>query len=199
MSMRKLRILLLRLWGVPLVFLVVCVRPRWSVGSVTEVVVELGGYFFLLAGLALRAWSILYIGGRKSSRLVTDGPYSICRNPLYVGTFLAVIGASMCLENFALLLAALVVFLPIHWLVTRLEEEHLESKFPGQYAEYRKRVPRFWPRLRNYRAREQLLVSMPVIRRMMVDAACVLLIPKLEDILDALNQAHVLPVLWYFP
>jgi protein-S-isoprenylcysteine O-methyltransferase Ste14 len=42
----------------------------------------------LWPGATLRLWSTLYIGGRKRVVLVSDGPYSLCRNPLYVGTFL---------------------------------------------------------------------------------------------------------------
>ncbi len=39
-----------------------------------------------LIGIAIlgRLWCTLYIGGRKSAVIVSDGPYSIVRNPLYV-------------------------------------------------------------------------------------------------------------------
>jgi len=39
----------------------------------------------LLAGVAVtgRAWSLMYISGKKNASLVTVGPYSLCRNPLY--------------------------------------------------------------------------------------------------------------------
>lgn len=50
LSLRKLRILLLRLSGIPLVFLAVFVRPRWRVGSDVAFAVEFIGYLFLLAG-----------------------------------------------------------------------------------------------------------------------------------------------------
>ena len=199
MSPRKLRIMLLRLSAIPIVFLVIFVRPRWEVESATAVSIELAGDGFLLAGLAIRIWSILYVGGRKSHELVTTGPYSICRNPLYVGTFLLVIGVGLCFENLPVLLLTAVIILPVHVVVVRLEERHLASIFPEAYPAYMKRVPRFRPRLSTYESPEMVSVSVRAIRRVMVDTLAVLLIPEIEDLLEMLHHYHLVPVLWYFP
>lgn len=199
MSIRKLRILLLRLVSIPLIFLAVFVRPRWPVGSGTAFFVEFAGYLFLLAGLIIRIWSIFYIGGRKSHQLVTEGPYSICRNPLYVGNIILVIGVGLCFESIPLLAAAFLVLIPVHIVATRLEERHLESKFPAEYPKYREKVPRFWPRLRNYQTQDTVAVSVRAIRRIAVDCAGVLILPEVEDLLEVLHQRGVIPVLWHFP
>jgi len=199
MSLRKMRILLLRLSSVPIIFIVVFVRPRWEVGSAVAVAIESVGYLFLLAGLGVRMWSILYVGGRKSHELVTDGPYSICRNPLYVGTFLLVIGVGLCFENLLVLPALAVIVVPVHVIAARLEERHLVSLFPKEYSLYRQSTPRFWPRLRGYRSRESLVVSLHAVRRVVVDTAAVLLIPMVEDLLEVLHDHAVVPVLWHFP
>ena len=199
MSVRKLRVLLLRLSSAPLVFLAIFVRPSWAVGSTEAVVVEFAGYLFLLAGLAVRMWSILYVGGRKSDELVTQGPYSLCRNPLYIGTFLLAIGAGLCFENLLMLVATLGVILPAHVIATRLEERHLGEKFPREYPQYKAGVPRFWPRLRGYRSGPTVTVSVRAIRRVTVDTLAVLLIPEMEDLLEVLHAHGIVPVLWYFP
>ncbi len=199
MTLRKLRIGLLRGAFALIALLAVFVRPRWPVGGTTAVTVELVGYVFLLAGLVVRIWSILYIGGRKSDVLVTDGPYSLCRNPLYAGTFLLAIGAGLCFENIPMLLAAVAVVLPLHLLAARLEEKHLEAKFPAEYPLYRQRVPRFLPRFRNYHSSRAVEVPVRAIRRVVVDTVAVLLIPEMEDLLEVLHDHGLLPVLWHFP
>ena len=199
MAIRKLRLSLLRLSAVPLVFLAVFVRPEWSVESYTAFLVELAGYLFLLAGLGVRMWSTLYIGGRKSQELIMSGPYSLCRNPLYIGTFLLVVGAGLCFENILMLAATVIIIIPVHVIVARLEEHRLESLFPQEYPAYRKQVPSLWPRLRDYHGKTELLVSTRVIGRVLLDTIAVLLIPEIEDLLEVLHETGIIPVLWHFP
>lgn len=199
MSLRKLRVVLMRLSFVLLVLLAMFTAPSWSKDSTLSFTTELAGYLFLLAGLGIRMWSTLYIGGRKSQDLVTEGPYSICRNPLYMGTFLLAFGAAFCLENPAMLLATFLLVIPAHVLVARMEERHLESMFPEQYGQYQRQVPAFWPRLRNYHSPETVEVSVRAIRRMAIDTLGFLLIPAAEDVLDVLHNHGVFPILWRFP
>jgi protein-S-isoprenylcysteine O-methyltransferase Ste14 len=198
MSLRKKRIALIRLSFLPVVFLAMFVRPNCQTESTTAYCVELAGYVFLLAGLAIRIWSIFYIGGRKSHELVTEGPYSLCRNPLYVGTLLLAIGAGLSFENVLMLAAVILILLPLHLLAARWEEKHLLELFPDAFPAYAKRVPRFWPRLRNYHSPETVTVRVRAIRRIAVDTVGVLLLPEIEDLLELLHD-HGLPVLLRFP
>jgi len=199
MSLRKKRIALVRAASVPVVFLAVFVRPAWSTESTVAFCVESAGYLFLLGGLAVRMWSILYIGGRKSHELVTDGPYSICRNPLYVGTFLLAIGAGLCFENLLMLAAVFLIIGPVHLLAARMEERHLLELFPDAYPAYARQVPRFRPKFRNYRSREKVTVRVRAIRRIAIDTVGVLLLPEIEDLLEVLHHHQIIPVLWHFP
>jgi protein-S-isoprenylcysteine O-methyltransferase Ste14 len=141
---RKLRIGLLRAAFVPVVLCALFGWRSWQDASVTDFVVEWSGYVFLMAGIGIRLWSTMYIGGRKSKQLVTDGPYSLCRNPLYVGTVLLAVGASLCLENVLMLLVSLAIMIPVHAIVTVAEERHLEELFGDQFREYKRSVPRFF-------------------------------------------------------
>jgi len=199
MSLRKKRIALTRAAFVPVILLAVFVQPSWNPESTTAYFVELSGYVFLLAGVAVRLWSIHYVGGRKSHELITDGPYSLCRNPLYVGTFLLTVGACLCFENVLMLAAAFLVVVPMHLAAARWEERHLLELFPEAFPEYARSVPRFWPRLRNYHSRDSLSVPVRAIRRIAIDTAGVLLIPALEDLLEVLHRTHIVPVLLQFP
>ena len=197
MLARKLRIRILRLWFLLLIPVVIFVESSWIVGYETEIIVELSGYLLLLTGLLIRLWCILYIGGRKSKDLVMEGPYSICRNPLYVGTFLLAIGAGLCFENLLVLAFSIVIIIPAHLVVVRMEESQLETIFGEQYRLYKKQVPRYWPRRSGYKSRETVIVSVRSIRRIAMDTAGILLLPEIEDILELLHDHGVIPVLWH--
>jgi protein-S-isoprenylcysteine O-methyltransferase Ste14 len=199
MSLRKLRIDLLRLTFVPIVFIAVFVRPSWSLESITAFTMELCGYFFLLVGLIIRIWCSLYIGSRKSKEIIAEGPYSICRNPLYIGSFSLAIGVGLCFENLIILILIPAIIIPVHIIVARMEEAHLESKFGEQYRMYKQKVPRFWPRFSNYYSRDMIEVNVRSIRRIAMDTVGVLLLPQIEDLLELLHEHGVIPVLLHFP
>ncbi len=99
-----------------------------------------------LAGLALRAWSAGCLA--KNQRLATGGPYAHVRNPLYVGTLLVAAGLAIAARSAWLAVLFAAVFLFVYLPVIQLEEQHLRAIFP-EYAEYAKRVPALWPRLRS--------------------------------------------------
>lgn len=199
MSLRKLRIHLLRLVFIPVVFVAVFVRPYWSLESIMGFVMELGGYFFLLVGLVIRIWCSFYIGNRKSKELIVEGPYSICRNPLYIGSFLLAIGVGLCFENLLILIFVPAIIIPVHLVAARMEEGHLESKFGEQYRVYKQKVPRFRPRFSNYNSPDVIEVNVHSIRRIAMDTVGVLLLPQIEDLLELLHEHGVIPVLWHFP
>lgn len=112
---------------------------------------EVLGVLFILMGLGIRLWCTLYIGGRKNAELLSDGPYSLCRNPLYVGSILAAFGIGLQTEmlTFAVLCGA-VSWVIFHVVVSR-EERFLLIEFGASYSDYLKTTPRFRPRFSAYR------------------------------------------------
>jgi protein-S-isoprenylcysteine O-methyltransferase Ste14 len=123
------------------------------------------GWLAFLAGTLIRFWATLYIGGRKRHTLVCEGPYSLCRNPLYVGTFLTWIGTACFLQS---LTFAVGVALAI-WLFARgtvpAEEERLRVVLGRSYEDYCSRVPRFWPRLSGFRTSNTISVNVVGLRQ----------------------------------
>jgi protein-S-isoprenylcysteine O-methyltransferase Ste14 len=68
--------------GSVLVLATVLLTQPMLTGRIHEFL-EMAGVSLALLCVAGRMWSSLYIGSRKNRELVTAGPYSITRNPLY--------------------------------------------------------------------------------------------------------------------
>lgn len=99
----------------------------------------------ILAGLVLRSWAAGAL--RKQRVLATGGPYAWVRNPLYVGSFLMMVGFCTLLLEPPLIAAMAVPVAIMYWLAVRDEEGLLAELFPDAWREYAARVPRFipWP------------------------------------------------------
>lgn len=79
--------------------------------------------------------------------LVVKGPYKSVRNPGYLGAVAILLGESVVLQSYAVLIYALIVWLLLHIGVVLYEEPGLRKRFGHPYQEYCKTVPRWIPRL----------------------------------------------------
>ena len=78
---------------------------------------------------------------KRQNFLVTDGPFVLSRNPIYVGFILIYFGYAIAIRSWFIVLR-----IPMVWYFYRSvlqEEKNLEKVFGKQYTEYKKRVPRF--------------------------------------------------------
>lgn len=105
------------------------------------------GWICIATGVIGRLWCGLYIGGQKNQSLVTSGPYSICRNPLYLFSFLGGLGVALITETVIFPAVFVTLFLLYYTFVIRSEERHLQELFGDEFSAYCDRVPRFWPRI----------------------------------------------------
>jgi protein-S-isoprenylcysteine O-methyltransferase Ste14 len=118
----------------------------WQVnGSLGKLSDALGFALIVFAAFG-RIWSSLYISGYKEHRIVTEGPYAIVRNPLYVSSFIGALGMGLVTGNLRVLVLIAGAFLFYYPLVVLAEENNLQHKFGQAYREYASRVPRFLPR-----------------------------------------------------
>ena len=49
-----------------------------------SIALKIVGFILILIGGFGRLWSSLYIEGNKNEKLISGGPYSMMRNPLYI-------------------------------------------------------------------------------------------------------------------
>jgi protein-S-isoprenylcysteine O-methyltransferase Ste14 len=100
----------------------------------------------LLGGLAasrFRKHQTTIKPGQVSNLLMTDGPYRLTRNPIYVGMVLVLAGVALLLGG----LAEWFVLPVFIWLIARnvipVEESMLEERFGQEYHDYRASVRRW--------------------------------------------------------
>lgn len=103
------------------------------------------GLPLVVLGELIRVWSAGYL--TKLSGLVTAGPFAMCRNPLYMGSFLMSLGYMTMCNRPSVLIVGVILFWTLHGAAVAYEERLLRDKFGDDFKNYCKRVPRFLPRL----------------------------------------------------
>ncbi|MCA9122523.1 MAG: isoprenylcysteine carboxylmethyltransferase family protein [Planctomycetaceae bacterium] len=106
----------------------------------------------VLLGLGIRSWAAGTI--RKNAELATSGPYSLCRHPLYLGSFLMIIGfclATQPLINFPIVAPCVAL---IYMCSIRSEEVHLAQSFGELWQSYSAATPRLIPNFRRLNLRD---------------------------------------------
>jgi len=101
------------------------------------------GLALFLLGLALAVWARVYLGRnwgmpmseKADAELVTTGPYSRVRHPIYSGIILAMIGTTVAISLYWLI--AVAVIGPYFVYSARMEERYMAGLFPDAYPRYR--------------------------------------------------------------
>ena len=122
---------------------------HWIGHAEGEEILAVIGWVLVIAGLGVRLWTALYLGGRKNKQLISEGPYGLVRNPMYVGNIISVSGVALLTESVAAGLIIIFGTLLLYNATIRWEERRLARKFPDAYHNYCQHVPRLLPRLGN--------------------------------------------------
>jgi len=152
------------LTGLPIIFAVVAhpaymPGPAISVNGWTIGISLLGWYLYIVGTvLLIRAiftfgannLAMLYVYFPEEGQMVDSAIYSILRHPVYAG--IVRIGISLGLLNGNWFALTFGLFMPLGltiWL-RLVEEKELLERFGTGYADYRQKVPAFWPRLHDW-------------------------------------------------
>lgn len=114
------------------------------------------GFLMIIMGQGLRILTIgiSYIirGGKKrriyAEKLVTDGIFSHCRNPLYVGNILIITGFFCISGNLMGIMVGALGFIAIYGLIVQSEEAFLNAKFTEDYTVFCADTPRWIPQFK---------------------------------------------------
>jgi protein-S-isoprenylcysteine O-methyltransferase Ste14 len=165
--------------------------PAWLVE-----LAEMLGFALLVFACLWRIWSALFIAGTKDGELALTGPYSVVRNPLYIGNFLGVVGFGFAVEQPLLAVGLGLLFALFYPSVVSQEEKRLGVLFGESYRTYCARVPRWLPDWSLYEEPATVTVSPRRIRRAILDAMWFLWAFGVWEFIEELHSLKLLPTLF---
>ena len=187
---QKIRINILRALALCILPTPLFIRPYYD-DTLLGDVMEQAGVILIVACVFGRCWTILYIGGRKNEILVMTGPYSICRNPLYLFSTIGVLGFGLMLQSliYAALMTSL-VFLIFVWTI-RKEEVFLRQKFGEIYATYADRTPRIVPtNIKIINHALSVTINVQVLKRTFLDSILFILLIPISEVFEFLREVN---------
>ena len=104
---------------------------------------QITGLVIFLLGLALAVWARVYLGRnwgmpmseKADPELVTTGPYSTVRHPIYSGIILAMVGTTIAVSLYWLVAVVLLGGYFVYSAV--MEERYMTDRFPDTYPKYK--------------------------------------------------------------
>lgn len=167
---QSIRIAALRIFFLACIPLIAFTRSAWMEPEWLFEIAEVTGIMLIIFAVLGRFWAILYIGGHKNKQIMQDGPYSICRHPLYLFSTLGVVGLGLMLGSVILTAFLGLAVFSILTATAAREEAFLRTEFGPAYDVYAARVPRIWPKLSLFRCEPTVLVKIGTLRVNFFDA-----------------------------
>ena len=133
-------------------------KPVFAGSEELESIKDFIGFTIVLLGLIVRGTVIGYAyikrGGMNkkvyADKLVTAGMFTLCRNPLYLGNMLTVIGIFITHGDPLIMAIGILTYSFIYQCIILAEETYLENKFGKSFAAYCKKTPRWLPVLTRF-------------------------------------------------
>ena len=145
------------------------------------------------------SWQPHFVCSWRSKRIISEGPYSICRNPLYWGT-LTVLASQVCLyHSLTFALGAVVPILIYIYGVIPAEENHLRYKLGDEYLAYYNAVPKMWPNFANYSSPPEINVNLKGLRAEVLRILGWIGLPLLAMVLNFLRETPHWPRFFNLP
>jgi protein-S-isoprenylcysteine O-methyltransferase Ste14 len=158
---------------------------------------EFAGYLLVSAAAIGRVYCTAFLGGFKNRNVIDYGPFSICRNPLYLFSFIGVCGISLMSVNLFAIFAMPLGFLAIYIPLIKREEEYLIKTFGKEYLSYMKKTPRLFPNLKLYHAPATVEMTPRTLLNALKDSVMWFLAFPLLEFVEWLQDAGYLKPMFY--
>ncbi len=187
------RILLSRLVILPLGAVLLATESAWEVHPPWDGLLFMVGCVLVGVASIGRLWCSLYICGHKTKDLVTNGPYSMTRNPLYFFSAIGAVGVGLGTETLTVPALLLLLFALAYPSVIFTEERKLRALHGPAYDAYVARTPRFFPRRSALSEPDTYAVDPRRFRRALFDALWFVWLVGLLELAEALREAGAVP------
>ncbi len=183
-----------RMLAILLMIFIIFSKSVWEYQSplLGSILFSIGVLLAAIASLG-RMWCSLYIAGRKITELVTVGPYSMTRNPLYFFSLIGALGVALATETFLIPLIVLIAFAWFYPSVIQHEESELRSMHGERFDAYVKSVPKFFPKISNFTEPQEYMVKPIVFRKHIFSAVWFVWLIAVLKFIDALQQGGIIP------
>ena len=196
-KLNKNRMLLTRVLVVFVLVASFFTAPKISDQTVVYHAIRMLGYVLLIACAIGRIYSTAFIGGVKNKELIKQGPYSMCRNPLYFYSLLGAAGLGLVsaqLSYFALLFFSFLII--YNGLISR-EEEFLEKTFGADFEKFKKTVPKLFPNFKKFKASKELTFQPKYFNYAIRDAIWWFVPYPIFELIRYLHNAEIIKPLFY--
>lgn len=178
-----------------IVILLVAVSHRPLAQGIAGSFADIAGLLLMSSAALGRIWTSTFIAGQKDAQLVTHGPYSICRNPLYALSIVGSAGVGLAAGSAVLTVATFALVLVVSLRAIGAEERFLLSRHDAAFRRYCTEVPRLLPAWKRYAPPPVIEVNVLVYAKAFRDAGSFILIFVILQLVDALRAARLLPTL----
>ena len=121
-----------------------------AVRIIGVIITAIGVSVFIISVLQMKDNWRAGVQKEVKTNLVTNGIYSISRNPAFLGFDFMYIGILLVLFNRYLLAATIIAIVLFHLQIVNVEEEFLMEAFKEEYITYKKRVCRYIGRKKDH-------------------------------------------------
>ena len=164
---------------------------RWSVLS--------AGFTCVVLAVLGRLWCSMYLCGYKTKIVVSTGPYSVVRNPLYIFSLLGALGIGIATLSITLTIIIVAFLILVSVFTVSVEEDSLQTALGDSYYRYKSVTPRFIPSWKLYTVAPQYTIATRQMHSAFTDVPWFFVVFALAAGLPTLHASGILPSLVTLP
>jgi protein-S-isoprenylcysteine O-methyltransferase Ste14 len=172
------------------------IGSRWQDDTWTGPIFFFVGCLLMGVGVIGRIWCLVCIAGLKNEELITDGPYSLCRNPLYLFSLLGTVGVGLGSGTISFPFMAILGFAAWYPGTIRFESRNLALRHGQAYETYRQKTPALIPGCTGFHESERHTVRSSSFRRGAFDTIWFFATFAIMHVFYEMHDSGLLPT-WY--